>query len=98
MTSIDSWEKKVGRYTFFLVDLARLEMSFLTCPTCQQEFDSALSAAMPFCSERCRLIDLGRWYNEEISMPLTPEEQAERELQARMDQRTERRDEEFEPE
>jgi endogenous inhibitor of DNA gyrase (YacG/DUF329 family) len=33
-------------------------------------FDSAKSTAMPFCSSRCRQIDLGRWLNEEISMPL----------------------------
>ena len=29
----------------------------------------------PFCSRRCRLIDLGKWFNEEqkISEPLRPE-------------------------
>jgi uncharacterized protein len=25
---------------------------------------------MPFCSERCQLIDLGRWLSEEISIPV----------------------------
>ena len=25
--------------------------------------------APPFCSERCRLIDLGRWLDEEVSVP-----------------------------
>jgi uncharacterized protein len=31
---------------------------------------------MPFCSERCRLIDLGKWSSEEyvISTPLRPED------------------------
>ena len=24
---------------------------------------------MPFCSERCRRIDLGRWLDEDISVP-----------------------------
>jgi len=24
---------------------------------------------MPFCSDRCRLIDLGRWFDEDYSMP-----------------------------
>jgi endogenous inhibitor of DNA gyrase (YacG/DUF329 family) len=24
---------------------------------------------LPFCSERCRLIDLGRWLNEEHALP-----------------------------
>lgn len=27
---------------------------------------------MPFCSERCRKIDLGRWMDEEIGIPLEP--------------------------
>jgi hypothetical protein len=25
---------------------------------------------MPFCSERCRLIDLGRWLDEEHGLPV----------------------------
>ena len=29
---------------------------------------------MPFCSERCRLIDLGRWLDERNAMPLEPDE------------------------
>ena len=35
------------------------------CPTCGKEvrWDSA-SKWRPFCSERCRLIDLGDWANE----------------------------------
>ena len=28
---------------------------------------------MPFCSERCRQIDLGRWMNEEYSVPIEPD-------------------------
>lgn len=24
----------------------------------------------PFCSERCKMIDLGRWFNEDMSLPL----------------------------
>ncbi len=27
---------------------------------------------MPFCGERCRLIDLGRWLDEEIGVPVEP--------------------------
>jgi uncharacterized protein len=30
------------------------------CPTCKQPVGSS-SADFPFCSERCRLIDLGKW-------------------------------------
>ncbi len=35
-------------------------------------FDTEKTTAMPFCSERCRRIDLGRWLNEDIRMPVEP--------------------------
>ncbi len=28
---------------------------------------------MPFCSERCRMVDLGRWLDEGYSMPIEAE-------------------------
>jgi endogenous inhibitor of DNA gyrase (YacG/DUF329 family) len=38
----------------------------VTCPQCGKEhaWDSA-NRYRPFCSERCKLIDLGKWANEE---------------------------------
>ena len=43
----------------------------LRCPICKKEV--ALNAPeMPFCSERCRLIDLGKWADEEYRIPSTP--------------------------
>jgi endogenous inhibitor of DNA gyrase (YacG/DUF329 family) len=33
------------------------------------EFDPGCSRAMPFCSDRCKRIDLKRWLDEEISIP-----------------------------
>lgn len=30
---------------------------------------------MPFCGDRCRLVDLGRWLNEEQGLPIEPEDQ-----------------------
>jgi endogenous inhibitor of DNA gyrase (YacG/DUF329 family) len=44
-------------------------MALVRCPTCSKLFDPQQSRTMPFCSERCRQIDLRRWLNEEISMP-----------------------------
>lgn len=43
----------------------------LQCPTCKKEVKSA-SPEFPFCSERCRLIDLGKWASGQyaISSPL----------------------------
>jgi len=40
----------------------------VNCPTCGKEVVWARPGAapfFPFCSERCRLVDLGRWFDEE---------------------------------
>ena len=39
------------------------------CPTCRREIDWASSPYRPFCSERCRLIDLGAWLSEKHAIP-----------------------------
>jgi hypothetical protein len=38
----------------------------VTCPTCGKEhvWDTG-NRFRPFCSERCKLVDLGKWANEE---------------------------------
>jgi len=43
----------------------------LRCPTCKQPVKSG-APELPFCSERCRLIDLGKWASGAyvISSPL----------------------------
>lgn len=43
------------------------------CPVCDTEFDKATSTALPFCSDRCRLIDLGRWLDEDYGLPSIPD-------------------------
>jgi endogenous inhibitor of DNA gyrase (YacG/DUF329 family) len=45
------------------------------CPICQREFDPATTPAMPFCSQRCRHIDLGRWLSEEQRIPYDQNEE-----------------------
>jgi len=44
-------------------------MAQVRCPTCNQPFDPQHTQAMPFCSDRCRRIDLNRWLKEEIGLP-----------------------------
>lgn len=41
----------------------------LTCPTCGRRFLLDETDTPPFCSERCQLIDLGRWLDEEHGLP-----------------------------
>jgi uncharacterized protein len=40
------------------------------CPTCRRPVDwTPDSPYRPFCSERCRLIDLGAWFDEKHRIP-----------------------------
>lgn len=45
------------------------------CPTCRKLGDWFAGKYGPFCSHRCQLIDLGKWFSEEhtVSRPLRPE-------------------------
>ncbi|MBT6392426.1 MAG: DNA gyrase inhibitor YacG [Nitrosomonadales bacterium] len=42
----------------------------IPCPTCKKKTDYLPSNAYrPFCSEKCKLIDLGAWASEEYHIP-----------------------------
>ncbi|MGD0403169.1 MAG: DNA gyrase inhibitor YacG [Candidatus Acidiferrales bacterium] len=45
------------------------------CPICRKPTDSESNAEFPFCSERCKLLDLGAWASEKyvISEPVIDE-------------------------
>jgi hypothetical protein len=47
------------------------------CPICKKPTDSTADADFPFCSERCRLADLGAWASEKyvVSDPIFDEEE-----------------------
>ncbi len=42
------------------------------CPICKKSFLIENSTAMPFCSPRCKTIDLGRWLGEDYTVPGNP--------------------------
>jgi hypothetical protein len=48
----------------------------MRCPICKKEV-AFEDAHMPFCSERCRLIDLGNWAAEKYVIPTPAEPEAE---------------------
>ena len=57
------------------VRTAMSQNSTIKCPTCKKQgawFDGSFG---PFCSKRCKLVDLGKWFGEEmtISEPLRPD-------------------------
>jgi endogenous inhibitor of DNA gyrase (YacG/DUF329 family) len=39
------------------------------CPVCDATVDLVTTPTVPFCSDRCRLIDLGRWLDEGYGVP-----------------------------
>lgn len=47
----------------------------IKCPTCRKSGEWFTGPYAPFCSHRCKLIDLGKWLGGEhaISEPLRPE-------------------------
>jgi endogenous inhibitor of DNA gyrase (YacG/DUF329 family) len=49
------------------------------CPICGKENDYFAPPLGSFCSDRCKLIDLGKWLGEEyrVSEPLRPDHFAE---------------------
>lgn len=40
------------------------------CPVCDAAVDLEKTPTVPFCSDRCRLIDLGRWLDEGYAVPV----------------------------
>jgi endogenous inhibitor of DNA gyrase (YacG/DUF329 family) len=53
-----------------------------TCPICNKEISGdrdAVDSLFPFCSERCRMVDLYRWSEGKYAIvePLSPDQIAE---------------------
>jgi endogenous inhibitor of DNA gyrase (YacG/DUF329 family) len=59
----------------------------LLCPTCKKPVE-ATNDDFPFCSDRCRVIDLGKWASGEyrIASPIFDEELLEELQQSEHDQ------------
>ena len=53
----------------------------MQCPTCKNDVAAELAvdphSAYPFCSRRCRLIDLGKWFDGEYQIDAERAEDAE---------------------
>jgi len=47
-------------------------MAAVKCPSCGASAEWQGNAFRPFCSERCRLIDLGAWLGERYGIPGEP--------------------------
>ena len=50
-------------------------MKTVSCPTCGEPAAfTPENRWRPFCSERCRMIDLGAWASESYRIPVKPDE------------------------
>jgi endogenous inhibitor of DNA gyrase (YacG/DUF329 family) len=50
----------------------------LRCPICNKEAAPRPSnPSAPFCSERCKMVDLGKWLNEEYRVPVEESREGE---------------------
>lgn len=48
-------------------------LTIVNCPTCRKPVHwTPLAQFKPFCSERCKLIDLGDWATEAFKIPGSP--------------------------
>jgi uncharacterized protein len=55
----------------------------VACPTCGKEMEwDPKNRFRPFCSERCKLIDLGKWANEEYRVEQCERDAGDQETQA----------------
>jgi endogenous inhibitor of DNA gyrase (YacG/DUF329 family) len=51
----------------------------IKCPTCKQKIEWNNNPYRPFCSERCKLIDLGAWASEEYKIEGKLEDESDEE-------------------
>jgi endogenous inhibitor of DNA gyrase (YacG/DUF329 family) len=53
----------------------------MNCPICKSPVAEPTAkgerTSFPFCSERCKLIDLGRWLDGRYQVPVAPDDQDE---------------------
>lgn len=60
--------------------LVFLFMAMIKCPSCGREVEYEGNKFRPFCSERCNLIDLGAWIDEEYAVAAENEPVSEEDL------------------
>lgn len=56
-------------------------MTLVKCPICGRPTEYEGNEFRPFCSERCKLLDLGAWIDEEYKLPVESSEIDEADLE-----------------
>jgi endogenous inhibitor of DNA gyrase (YacG/DUF329 family) len=66
--------------------LESTDVSTTFCPTCKRPVpipsDTEPMGAFPFCCERCKLIDLGRWLDGKYQIPIDEDDDEEKDVPA----------------
>ena len=56
------------------------DTGIMQCPICKQPVDIATAgkegSTFPFCSDRCRTIDLARWLDGKYQIPVLPDDES----------------------
>jgi len=60
-------ERLLFHFAFLILDYFMMK-----CPNCSKPVEWQDNPHRPFCSERCKLIDFGRWADEEYRVPAEP--------------------------
>ena len=55
-------------------------MRIVKCPHCGRETEFEGNEFRPFCSERCKLLDLGDWADEKYAVPVESETLTEEDI------------------
>lgn len=56
-----------------------MSVARVRCPTCKRELEwSEAFPWRPFCSERCKMVDLGAWFAEERAIAGEPPDTLEK--------------------
>lgn len=59
-----------------LTNMENTKKRLVTCPSCKKLSEFLPSNAFrPFCSERCKMIDLGLWASEHYAIPVEIKEE-----------------------
>lgn|GEM_PF-300504 len=56
------------------------EMPLVKCPMCGKMVEYAGNEFRPFCSERCKVLDLGAWADEKYNLPAEHTEMTEEDI------------------
>ncbi len=59
----------------------------IKCPICKKTTTWEENPWRPFCSERCKLIDLGKWASGEYSIPGEKTEEEKKDEKCKVDDR-----------